>query len=162
MSSRKRSSPSPRRWIRSNMILQTARLWDATTGKPVGAPFKQGGLVYGVIFSPDMQQMLTYGLNGFTPIWNLSTHELALPKLWHEGEMSEARFSSDGRFISTANGKTMQLWDSKTGEMIAGGFEHLDWVNSVSVSPDGRRLLTASTDHTARAWEITDSGLEAA
>jgi WD40 repeat protein len=33
---------------------------------------------------------------------------------------------------------------------------HTDHVNTVAFSPDGRTLLTASHDHTARLWDITD------
>ena len=33
-------------------------------------------------------------------------------------------------------------------------FEHSDWVMDASFSPDGRHLVTASTDETAQIWEL--------
>ena len=32
---------------------------------------------------------------------------------------------------------------------------HTDWVNSANFSPDGRLIVTASWDHTARVWRDT-------
>jgi len=34
---------------------------------------------------------------------------------------------------------------------------HADRVNAVTVTPDGRRAISASTDHTLRVWD-TESG----
>ena len=37
----------------------TARLWDAATGQPIGAPMKHQGVVMAVAFSPDGKTVLT-------------------------------------------------------------------------------------------------------
>ena len=36
---------------------------------------------------------------------------------------------------------------------------HADWVRAVAVSPDGRRVVTASNDRTLKVWEL-ESGRE--
>ena len=38
---------------------KTARLWDAATGKPLGAPMKHDGIVLAVAFSPDGTKIAT-------------------------------------------------------------------------------------------------------
>jgi WD40 repeat protein len=49
------------------------------------------------------------------------------------------------------------LWSAATGELLAPPFKHAGPVNEVAFSPDGRQLLTASHDTTARIWDIPAS-----
>ncbi len=48
------------------------------------------------------------------------------------------------------------MWDlsgrSPTATVLEG---HTDWVLSAAFSPDGRRVVTASRDNTARVWDLS-------
>lgn len=68
---------------------------------------------------------------------------------------SNAQFTGNGRILSwgfdpsTADGAA--LWDRRGNRVRL--FGH-DGIAGVSVSPDGRRLLTWSSDRTARLWNV--------
>ena len=47
----------------------TARLWDVTTGKPLGMPLRHPVEVNAVTFSPDGQRILTGGSDRFARFW---------------------------------------------------------------------------------------------
>ena len=61
--------------------------------------------------------------------------------------------------LGTEDGR-LDVIDVPTGQSVA-TFHHDDRVNSVSFSPDGKRLLSASRDSTARIWAVAE-GVEIA
>jgi WD40 repeat protein len=50
------------------------------------------------------------------------------------------------------------VWDAETGRPLATLTGHTARVNDAAFSPDGKRIVTASQDDTARVWD-TGSGL---
>jgi WD40 repeat protein len=52
----------------------------------------------------------------------------------------------------TSNGKKASIWDAETGALLTTLEGHTGEVYSVAFSPDGERVVTASSDKTARLW----------
>ena len=50
------------------------------------------------------------------------------------------------------------MWDLETGGALRTLEGHSDTVNGVAVTPDGRRAVSASHDHTLKAWDL-ESGV---
>lgn len=76
--------------------------------------------------------------------------------LWHNGPVTAAEFSPDGRHIVTASEDgTAQIWDAETGRP-GEKLPHKDTVRNASFSPDGLRVVTASSDQTAVIWDTAN------
>jgi WD40 repeat protein len=90
-----------------------------------------------------------------------------------EGDVWAVAFSPDGkRIVSGSNDDTIKVWDAETGRVLRtlrGNFEEepgllnmkpdlvfrnfLDGVHSVAFSPDGKRIISGSSDNMIRVWD---------
>ena len=90
-------------------------------------------------------------------------------KVWHIGktdavpigeftspvELGRRTFAfADDRIAFGGKGGTLYLWDFKHSEKPRSFIGHTEHVWSVAFSPDGNRLASGSSDHTARLWDV--------
>jgi Tol biopolymer transport system component len=133
---------------------QTARVWDAETGKPVGEALRHEDGVRSAAFSPDGHRIVTASEDQTARVWDTETGKPVGEPLRHEDGVRCAAFSPDGRRIVTAStDKSARVWDAETDKPLGEPLRHEGTVLSAAFSPDGRRIVTASTDKSARVWD---------
>ena len=100
-------------------------------------------------------------------LWNVADRqklaELATSAFWRnfaalaEGGRLVGDLSSDGSLgvLRAANTKTLSVWNAASGAPLNNLTGHDRAVRGVSISPNGKRILTASEDGTARLWSAT-------
>src|SRR5206468_283917 len=98
-------------------------------------------------------------------LWDAATGKQLLVLGPHKGAITAADLSSDGRQVLLAlqsSGRhSVELWDGQTGKKaLTLPQDGPTWqAPVVGLSPDGRLVVTASEDETARIWEVA-SGKE--
>jgi WD40 repeat protein len=150
---------------------ETAQLWDALTGKPLGVPIAHHW-AHSVAFSPDGKNVLTVsGGVGVSPSERavlLSEVPTGKPlgELLHlPGPIHSLAVSPDCKLILTGSGELhwgeVKLWDVGTGKAVREPLRFPSTVYRVAFSPDGKTMLAATrpvkqdAPWEVRLWEVS-------
>lgn len=145
------------------------RLWDAQTGEQkakMSYP-RQREHRYGSPFAVHSSdgKTLVCG-NGTTKIWIFDTepYKFRTTLNGHTAPINKVALSPDGTMFASANaskriasaseGKTIRLWDIRTGEQRAILNGHADVVHDLAFSPDATMLASSSSDKTVLIWDV--------
>jgi len=132
----------------------TARLWDAATGKVVTTLAGHAAPVAAIAFSPDGTRVLTGSEDHTARLWDATTGNLVATLAGHTGPLWAVAFSPDGkRVLNGTADNTARLWDAATGKIVTTLGGHTDRVWAVGLSPDGTRVLNGAADNTAQLWD---------
>ena len=125
---------------------KTARVWDAETGKPLGAPMTHEKGVASASFSPDGKRVVTASSDKSARVWDAETGKPLGAPMTHDAQVNSASFSPDGKRVVTASqDQSARVWRA-------------DW--SLFESTDALMVAAcASIDPAARRITVEDRRL---
>ena len=107
-------------------------------------------------FSSDGEEIVTVAVDGVVTLWNRHGRwlgDLPLPPV--KTLPSSAAFGPGDRLV-VVGGRTARIWNvtnAESPQLVAALAGHRDEINTAVFSRDGRFVVTASNDRTARIWE---------
>jgi WD40 repeat protein len=132
------------------------KIWDAndislvSTIKATGVPFKS------VIFSPCGRRILTASIDKTVSVWDKATGEENCSAGKLDCSIKAAVYSPCGSTFLTLHNEVVQVWDADCNLVaIIGYYDEFDDFGefvTASYSPDGRMIVTTSTDCTSKVW----------
>ena len=135
----------------------TARLWDVTTHRQIGAPMTAGSsFVVAVAFSPD-GKILAASEGDTAGLWDVATHrQIGAPMTADSQYVNAVAFSPDGTMLATGGDDgTARLWDVATQRQIGAPMRSGNSsVVTVAFSRNGAMLATGGSGGTIRLWDV--------
>ena len=133
---------------------KTARLWDISTGEPLGKPMEHGGPVNAVAFDPRGELVVTGSDDATGHLWNAHTGDPVGKPMKHGGRVNAVAFDPRGELFATASqDETARLWDAHTGEPVGTPLKHEGPVTAIAFDSKGELIITGSEDSYARLWD---------
>ena len=140
-------SPDGRRFATASTD-RVARVWESNTGEPLSPPLYHEETVTHVAFDPGQSHLATATTSGLLRVWELTRTYRALE---HES-VDHVAYAPDGRYLLSASEWQVKIWQPRSEGApitVTPGSQ----VYQASFSPDGRHVVTADADGTARIWE---------
>ena len=138
----------------------TARVWDAISGRELLTLCGHAKSVRSVAYSPDGKHIVTASDDNTARVWDAISGRELLALRGHAKSVRSVAYSPDGKHIATASDdNTARVWDAISGRELLTFRRHASRVLRVVFSPDGEWLATSSEDHTVWVWNAS-SGRE--
>jgi WD40 repeat protein/serine/threonine protein kinase len=140
-------------------------LYSAATGQRTIGPLDHAATVLAGTFSPDGRAVLTGSYDGSAWLWDATTGRHLAGPFRHPDPVWAVAFRPDGKAFATGSGHSVErdghmvgvgkgrIWDIASSRVIQAGPRHARDIIAVAFTPDGRTLVTASKDRTARFWD---------
>ena len=139
---------------------QTAKVWEAASGRELLKLEGHSAPIWCVAFSPDGQKIVTGSWDQTAKVWDAATGRPLLTLKGHSAPIRSVAFSPDSRRIVTGSwDQTAKVWEAANGRVLLTIEGNNGNVGCVAFSPDGQRIVTGLGDNTAKVWEAV-SGRE--
>ena len=146
----------------------SVRLWDVHTGEhtqPLKAyksvytsTYVMRMLVSSLVFSPDGKTLVTAEDDRTLRFWDAKTGRHTQTLSEHTDTVDRVAFSPDGRTLLCYGGKSVTLWDAKTGT-LKHVLEQPSRLRSVDFSPDSKIIATrVMRDASVHLWDVSTGG----
>lgn len=135
---------------------ENIHFWNILNGQQSRIQFDSIENIISSGLSADGKYVCVATSNKMVKIFELNNYSM-INSFPTESSITKVRFTPDGKQIAVVMNNTVRLYDVQTGHSTATTFYHQKNILALCFSKDGDKIVTGSSDATAKLWEA-DSG----
>lgn len=136
------------------------RVRDSRSGELLATLTGHAAPVQFLAISPDGQRLASASHDRSVRFWNLAMQQPETLRIDKQQLVSSVRFDPTGaRVVVSSMGKTVDIHDARTGELLVALDGHTASIQDAQFSPDGHLVLTVSSDHTWKVWDASSGAM---
>jgi WD40 repeat protein len=137
-----------------------ARLWDAASGKPIGAAMVHKATLHSAAFDAAGKRIVTASADGTARLWDAASGKSLSIVVRHDGEVRDAVFSRHGELLLSADTDGLaRLWRSGDGSPFGQPMKHPAALLSAAFAPGDEQIVTLADDGVVRLWDPAGQSL---
>jgi WD40 repeat protein len=148
------------KWLASGAQDRTVKIWDVASGKRLYTLSDALDGITTIAFHPSGQQIAAAGHDKVIRVWGLSDKggTQAQSMIADEDSILQIAYSPDGKtIISTSADRSIRFRDSTTLNPMLALENQPDWVDAISISPDGKWLAAGRYDGTVSVYDTASA-----
>lgn len=126
-----------------------------------GRDFRATGTVRSVAFAPVADLLIAAGDDGVVRAWDRQSGDERWTQDFKKSVHALAVSPKDKRVAAATADGGISILQGDSGRQLAQLTGHGDRIHSVDISADGRWLVSAAGDHTARIWDLDQPAIPA-
>jgi WD40 repeat protein len=138
---------------------KTAKVWDVRSGNLNHTLTGHTNWVSYSQFFPDGKRLITASLDGTIKLFDANTGVQIGEYSGFEEGVNLLKFSPDAEKIIVCAGNTVQLRNAINGDVSFNLVGHNGWIAAAQFSPNGNKIVTSSSDRTAKIWDSVNGKL---
>jgi WD40 repeat protein len=141
----------------------TVKIWHVGALDLIDILHKHNGIVRCVAFTPDGLLLATAGDDRKLLFWDLTQRQVAIALSLDDTAAHSLVFSQDGQILATGSYRKIKVWRTsqarewkhlKESSPLYSLTGHTHIVSAMSISADGKLLVSGSWDQTIKIWNL--------
>ena len=130
-------------------------IWNVETGTQVRKIGAHADTILSLEFSPDGKFLLSGSNDRTMRLWDVITGR-QLQTFRNDSTVWSTAFTKDGKnAFSGDDYGNIKVWDIRSGKLMQTIIAHSGYIRDFIVSSDGKYLLSVSSDHTIKLWNMS-------
>lgn len=145
------------KWLASGSQDDTVKIWNPATGERLYTLSDATDGISAIAFSPSGKQIAAAGYDMHIYVWNLTPTGGALAQslIADEGSILQIAWSPNGKEIITSSSDgSIRIRDAATLDPAGNIPQQSDWVDALSLSPNGKWLAAGRFDGTLSVYRM--------